>query len=161
MTLSLTNVLETLPTDGWPDDPLPLVVEMPPAQPFPMDALPTVMADYGHVIQRCTQAPDALVGNSLLAAASLAVQPYVNVQLPHGAIVPATRPENANCTKPCSEDARPRIVGNRSSNSNVRLGIATLLPSVNTAIGNTCHGTAGATNAATTSSIPAPANMHA
>jgi len=90
MTLSLTNVLETLPTDGWPDEPLPLVVEMPPAQPFPMDALPTVMADYGHVIQRCTQAPDALVGNSLLAAASLAVQPYVNVQLPHGAIVPAS-----------------------------------------------------------------------
>ena len=90
MTLSLTNVLETLPTDGWPDEPLPLVVEMPPAQPFPMDALPAVMADYGHVIQRCTQAPDALVGNSLLAAASLAVQPYVNVQLPHGAIVPAS-----------------------------------------------------------------------
>jgi hypothetical protein len=42
------------------------------------------------VIQRCTQAPDALVGNSLLAAASLAVQPHANVQLPHGAIVPTS-----------------------------------------------------------------------
>jgi hypothetical protein len=90
MTLSLTNVLETPPTDGWSDEPLPLVVELPPAQPFPMDALPPVMADYGHVIQRCTQAPDALVGSSLLAAASLAVQPYANVQLPHGAIVPVS-----------------------------------------------------------------------
>jgi hypothetical protein len=90
MTLSLTNVLGTLPTDGWPDEPLPLRVELPPAAPFPMDALPAVMAEYGHVIQRCTQAPDALVGNSLLAAASLAVQPYVNVQLPHGALVPTS-----------------------------------------------------------------------
>ena len=90
MTLSLTNVLETPPTDGWPDEALPLRVELPPAEPFPMDALPAVMADYGHVIQRCSQAPDALVGNSLLGAASLAVQPYVNVQLPHGAIVPTS-----------------------------------------------------------------------
>ena len=90
MNLSLMKVLGTPPTDGWPDEPLPLVVELPPAMPFPMDALPAVMADYGHVIQRCTQAPDALVGNSLLAAASLAVQPYVNVQLPHGAIIPTS-----------------------------------------------------------------------
>jgi Protein of unknown function (DUF3987) len=90
MTLSLTNVLGTPPTDGWPDEPLPLVTELPPAKPFPMDALPAVLAEYGHVIQRCTQAPDALVGNSLLAAASLAVQPYVNVQLPHGAVVPTS-----------------------------------------------------------------------
>jgi hypothetical protein len=90
MTLSLTNILGTPPTDGWPDEALPLAVELPPAKPFPMDALPAVMADYGYVIQRCIQAPDALVGNSLLAAASLAVQPYVNVQLPHGAIVPTS-----------------------------------------------------------------------
>lgn len=90
MTLSLTNVLGTPPTDGWPDEALPLRAELPPAAPFPMDALPAVMAEYGHVIQRCTQAPDALVGNSMLAAASLAVQPYVNVQLPHGAIVPTS-----------------------------------------------------------------------
>lgn len=75
-------------TDGWPDDPLPLVAELVPPQPFPMDALPAVLADYGRVIQRCTQAPDAIVGNSVLAAASLAVQPYANVVLPYGASVP-------------------------------------------------------------------------
>jgi hypothetical protein len=90
MTLSMKTVLETSPTDGWPNEPLPLIAELPPAVPFPMDALPAVLADYGRVIQRCTQAPDALVGNSLLAAASLAVQPYVNVQLPHGAVVPTS-----------------------------------------------------------------------
>jgi hypothetical protein len=77
-------------TDGWPDDPLPLVAELEPPQPFPMDALPAVLGDYGRVIQRCTQAPDAIVGSSLLAAASLAVQPYANVVLPHGASVPAS-----------------------------------------------------------------------
>lgn len=74
--------------DGWPDDPLPLVAELEPPQPFPMDDLPAVLAEYGRVIQRCTQAPDAIVGNSLLAAASLAVQPYANVMLPYGASVP-------------------------------------------------------------------------
>lgn len=88
MNASLSNVLSAPITDGWPDDPLPLVVELEKPEPFPMDALPSVLADYGRVIQRCTQAPDALVGNSLLAAASLAVQPYANVVLPHGASVP-------------------------------------------------------------------------
>lgn len=90
MTSSLINVFATPPTDAWPDDPLPLVFELAPPSPFPMDALPPVLADYGRVIQRCTQAPDALVGNSLLAAASLAVQPHANVLLPHGASVPTS-----------------------------------------------------------------------
>jgi hypothetical protein len=85
---SLNNVLATPPVDGWPDDPLPLAVELAHAKPFPMDALPPVLADYGDVILRCVQAPDALVGNSLLAAASLAAQPYANVTLPHGASAP-------------------------------------------------------------------------
>ena len=77
-------------SDGWPDDPLPLMAELEPPQPFPLDALPAVLSDYGRVIHRCTQAPDAIVGNSLLAAASLAVQPYANVVLPYGASVPAS-----------------------------------------------------------------------
>ena len=76
--------------ESWPDDPLPLAAELEPSAPFPMDALPPVLADYGRVIQSCTQAPDALVGNSLLAAASLAVQPHANVVLPYGASVPTS-----------------------------------------------------------------------
>ena len=90
MNAALQNPMQAPTTDGWPDDPLPLVAELEPSAPFPMDALPPVLADYGRVIQRCTQAPDALVGNSLLAAASLAVQPYANVVLPHGASVPTS-----------------------------------------------------------------------
>lgn len=76
--------------EDWPDDALPLSAELDPPASFPMDALPPVLADYGKVIQRCTQAPDALVGNSLLAAASLAVQPHTNVVMPHGASVPVS-----------------------------------------------------------------------
>lgn len=76
--------------DVWPDDALPLQAELEAPAPFPMDALPSVLSDYGRVIQRCTQAPDALVGNSLLAAASLAVQPHANVVLPHGTSVPTS-----------------------------------------------------------------------
>lgn len=86
----MTASLEARASEAWPDDPLPLVAELLPPASFPMDALPPVLADYGKVIQRCTQAPDALVGNSLLAAASLAVQPHANVTLPHGASVPAS-----------------------------------------------------------------------
>lgn len=90
MSAVLKNPMQAPMTDGWPDDALPLVAELEPSAPFPMDALPSVLADYGRVIQRCTQAPDALVGNSLLAAASLAVQPHANVVLPYGASVPTS-----------------------------------------------------------------------
>jgi hypothetical protein len=82
--------IEARRVDGWPEDALPLVVELDPPAPFPMDSLPAILGDYGRVIQRCTQAPDAIVGNSLLAAASLAVQPYANVVLPYGASVPTS-----------------------------------------------------------------------
>lgn len=90
MSAVLKNPMSVPMTDGWPDDALPLVVELEPPAPFPMHALPPVLADYGRVIQRCTQAPDALVGNSMLAAASLAVQPHANVVLPYGASVPTS-----------------------------------------------------------------------
>ena len=87
----LQSINEAAPSDDdWPDDALPLVADLEPSQPFPMDALPAILGDYGRVIQRCTQAPDAIVGNSLLAAASLAVQPYANVMLPYGASVPTS-----------------------------------------------------------------------
>lgn len=86
----LHNPMQAPTTDGWPDDALPLVAELEPSAPFPIDELPPVLADYGRVVQHCTQAPDALVGNSLLAAASLAVQPHANVVLPYGASVPTS-----------------------------------------------------------------------
>lgn len=90
MSAVLKNPMLIPPTDGWPDDALPLQAELEAPEPFPMDALPSVLSKYGCVMQRCTQAPDALVGNSLLAAASLAVQPHANVVLPYGASVPTS-----------------------------------------------------------------------
>lgn len=90
MSAALENIMQLPPTEGWPDEALPLQAELEPSAPFPMDALPPVLANYGRVIQHCTQAPDALVGNSLLAAASLAVQPHANVVLPYGASVPTS-----------------------------------------------------------------------
>lgn len=90
MSAVLKNPMLIPATDGWPDDVLPLQAELEAPAPFPMDALPSVLSKYGCVIQRCTQAPDALVGNSLLAAASLAVQPHANVVLPYGASVPTS-----------------------------------------------------------------------
>jgi len=90
MNAMLQNPMQAPLSNGWPDDALPLVAALDLPAPFPMDALPSILADYGRVIQRCTQAPDALVGNSLLAAASLAVQPHANVVLPYGASVPAS-----------------------------------------------------------------------
>ena len=90
MNAVLQHPMQAPTTDGWPDDALPLVADLEPSASFPMDALPAVLADYGRVILRCTQAPDALVGNSMLAAASLAVQPHANVVLPHGASAPTS-----------------------------------------------------------------------
>lgn len=84
------KIMEVPVIDGWPDDPLPLVAELDAPEPFPMEALPAILGDYGRIMQSCTQAPDALVGNSLLAAASLAVQPHANVVLPHGVSVPTS-----------------------------------------------------------------------
>lgn len=74
--------------DSWPEQPLPLVPQLDPAQPFPMDALPSALTKFGAVLQRTTQAPDAIIGGSLLAAASLAAQAHANVRLPHGQLCP-------------------------------------------------------------------------
>ena len=50
MNAVLQQPMQAPTTDGWPDDPLPLVAELEPAQPFPMGSLPAVLGDYGRVI---------------------------------------------------------------------------------------------------------------
>jgi hypothetical protein len=74
--------------ETWPEQPLPLVASLDDPLPYPMDQLPDVLCGLGGVIQRTVQAPDAIIGNSLLAAASLAVQAHANVALPHGGVSP-------------------------------------------------------------------------
>lgn len=78
-----TKLAELLPTP--PDAsiaPLPLSRELPAANPFPMDALGPVLGAAALAIKYRVQCPAALAGQSVLAAASLAVQSHVNVFLP-------------------------------------------------------------------------------
>jgi putative DNA primase/helicase len=51
---------------------------------FPFHALGPIMGNAARAIAQDVQAPDSLAGGSVLAAASLAVQPLANVILPHG-----------------------------------------------------------------------------
>ena len=51
---------------------------------FPFHALGPVLGSAARAIANDVQAPDSLAGGSVLAAASLAVQPLANVMLPHG-----------------------------------------------------------------------------
>ena len=55
---------------------------------FPFEALGTILGGAARAIAEDVQAPDSLAGGSVLAAASLAVQPLANVMLPHGQRAP-------------------------------------------------------------------------
>lgn len=65
-------------------EPLPLMREMPPADPFPTDALGRVLSNAAIGIHDKTRAPIAICGQSVLAVATLATQAYANVALPTG-----------------------------------------------------------------------------
>jgi hypothetical protein len=64
--------------------------ELPPADPFPVEALGDVLAPAARAIHDRVQAPDAICGNSVLAASTLAVQGYANVKLPTGQVKPVS-----------------------------------------------------------------------
>ena len=66
------------------EPPRPLMRELPPADPFPVDALGPVLAPAARAIHDRVQAPMAICGQSVLAAATLAVQAYADVELPIG-----------------------------------------------------------------------------
>ena len=70
--------------DLVPEAPRPLLRELPPADPFPVDALGDVLAPAARAIQDRVRAPLAICGQSLLAAANLATQALVDVVLPIG-----------------------------------------------------------------------------
>src|SRR5262249_19260459 len=67
-----------------PEAPRPLMRELPPADPFPIDSLGDVLAPAARAIQDRVRAPLAICGQSVLAAANLATQAHVNVVLPIG-----------------------------------------------------------------------------
>ena len=64
------------------EPPRPLMRELAPADPFPVDALGDVLAPAARAINDHVQAPVATCGQSTLAAVTLAVQAYANVELP-------------------------------------------------------------------------------
>jgi Protein of unknown function (DUF3987) len=70
------------------EPPRPLMREMPPSDPFPVEALGTTLANAAIGIQDRTQAPVAICGQSVLAAATLVTQGYADVKLPTGQVRP-------------------------------------------------------------------------
>ena len=62
-------------------EPLPLRRELPKSEPFPLEVLPSVLRGMADKILETTQPPVALVGQSLLAAASLAVQSQADISI--------------------------------------------------------------------------------
>src|SRR5262245_60891870 len=75
------------------DDPLPLFPPLPPAAPYPLDALGPVLAPAAAAIARKVQVPDAMAAQSVLAVASLATSAHADVMLPYG----QTRPLSLFC----------------------------------------------------------------
>jgi len=70
-------------TDG--DQPQALYRELSPSAPFPINSLPTVLRDAADAIHQRIQAPFAICGQSVLAAATVSVQGFADIQLPMGA----------------------------------------------------------------------------
>ena len=62
-------------------EPEPLRRPMPCAESYPLDALGPILAPAARSIERVVQAPDAVIGASLLAAASLAAQAHADVHV--------------------------------------------------------------------------------
>jgi hypothetical protein len=67
-----------------PEAPRPLMRELPSADPFPVDALGDELGPAARAIHDLVQAPVALCGQSVLGAATLAVQGHADVKLPTG-----------------------------------------------------------------------------
>lgn len=65
----------------WVESPKPLQRELPPPSPFPVDALGDLLAPAAYKIAEATQAPMAICAQSLLAAATLAVQAHADIEI--------------------------------------------------------------------------------
>jgi hypothetical protein len=74
-----TNVRATLMAQAAATPPIPLRRDQRPAERYPIEALGSLLAPMAQVLMTCIQAPDAICCQSVLAAATLAVQPFANV----------------------------------------------------------------------------------
>jgi hypothetical protein len=66
-------IVNTAP-EVTPEPPRPLLRELPPADPFPVEARGDVLAPAARAIHDRVRAPPAICGQSVIAAATLAVQ---------------------------------------------------------------------------------------
>jgi hypothetical protein len=76
-----TAALQTSGPVVFPSAPEPLRRPLPPAQEYPIDALGSVLGDAVKRMHAVVQAPAALCGQSVLAAATLAVQSHADVSI--------------------------------------------------------------------------------
>ncbi|MCX5920772.1 MAG: DUF3987 domain-containing protein, partial [Candidatus Melainabacteria bacterium] len=83
-----TLITETPAVEG--EAPRALVLNRPTAPRFPIEAMPNLLKEVIHAIQATTQAPLALCSQSVLAAASLVAQAYINVEVLGGGIKPCS-----------------------------------------------------------------------
>jgi len=74
----------------FPEPPRPLMRDMPPADPFPLDAMPDFLRRSIEAISDMTQTEPAIAAQSVLAVSTLATQPHIDVRLPHGGICPTS-----------------------------------------------------------------------
>lgn len=72
------------------EPPLPLLRELPPADPFPISALRGHLGEAALAIRQKIQAPLGMCAQSVLAAATLAAQGHVDIVLPHGQARPVS-----------------------------------------------------------------------
>jgi hypothetical protein len=73
-----------------PEPPRPLMRELPPADAYPVDALGDLLGSAAKAIHDRVQAPLAICAQSVLAAATLAVQGHADIMLPTGQAKPLT-----------------------------------------------------------------------
>ena len=71
-----------------PSEPLPLYPPLPPAEPYPVDALGTNLASAAYAVSRKIQVPEAIAAQSVLSVACLAAQALADVRLPFGQVRP-------------------------------------------------------------------------
>lgn len=67
--------------------PTPLLRQLEPAEPFPIDALGPLKQTV-EALEDIVQAPPAMCASSLLAITAFAAQPHINVVLPYGGGAP-------------------------------------------------------------------------
>lgn len=76
--------------DRIPGQPIPIRPAVAQACAYPIEALPPRLRSAAQAIASRVQTPEAVAASSVIAAAALAVQPYIDIELPTLEVVPAS-----------------------------------------------------------------------